>query len=315
MLAVHVPTAGQAPVLADLPVPEVGEGTVLIRVKAAGLNALDNAIAAGAMSEMIPHEYPLTLGRDAAGIVEAVGAGVHDVAVGDRVVGHVLLRPPLRHGALAEFALLPAEAVVPIPDGLDFATAAALPLAGAAAHAAVEGTEAVAGQVVLVNGATGGVGGYVVQLLAARGVTVIATGTAADVDRLTAQGASTVVDYTNGSVAEQVTNIHPAGVDALVELVAQNAESSPLSAVKRGGRVSTTTGHPDEATLVRAGVTGGTVMASPVGDVIRSLAAATAEGELVVDVNTLLSLEEALDGLATIAAGTARGKIVVTIGA
>src|SRR3954464_1629030 len=96
MLALHVPTAGEQPTLSDIPVPEVGEGTVLVRVRAAGLNAFDNAVARGMLAGMLPHEYPLVLGRDAAGVVEAVGAGVDHVSIGDEVVGHVLMAPARR---------------------------------------------------------------------------------------------------------------------------------------------------------------------------------------------------------------------------
>ena len=108
MRAVHVPAAGEQPQLGELPQPTVTEGTVLIRVKAAGLNPIDNAIAAGMFAGNLPHEYPLVLGRDAAGVVEAVGAGVDHVAVGDEVIGHVLLAPPISAGTLAEYAVLPA---------------------------------------------------------------------------------------------------------------------------------------------------------------------------------------------------------------
>lgn len=249
MRAVHVPEANQPAVLADLPAPDVSNDTVLVRVRAAGLNAIDNVIAAGGMAEMVPHEYPLTLGRDAAGVVEAVGTAVDHVGVGDRVVGHMLMSAPLRQGTLADLALLPAAAVVRLPDEVDFTTAAALPLAGAAAHAVVEAVKPLPGQVVLVNGATGGVGGFVVQLLASCGATVIATGTPADADRLRAQGAAEVVDYTAGPIATQVGELHPGGVDALVELVAQTPQQSPLEAVRESGTVITSTGQPDADTL------------------------------------------------------------------
>jgi NADPH:quinone reductase-like Zn-dependent oxidoreductase len=118
MRALHVPEADRQPVLDELPTPSVADGTVLVRVKAAGLNPVDNAIAAGMMAEMIPHEYPLVLGRDAAGVVQAVGDGVDHVEVGDEVLGHVLLAPPVRAGTLAEYALLPAAAVSKLPAGL-----------------------------------------------------------------------------------------------------------------------------------------------------------------------------------------------------
>lgn len=312
MRALNVPSPGDQPIISDLPTPGIAADTVLVRVKAAGLNALDNAVAAGALAEMIPHEYPLVLGRDAAGVVEAVGEGVDNLSVGDHVVGHLPVSPVLREGALAEFALLPAATVTVIPEGIHFTTAAALPLAGAAAHAAVEAVEAAQGETVLVNGATGGVGGYVVQLLADQAVTVVATGTADDVKRLTARGATHVVDYSTGDVAEQVKELIPGGVDALVELVAYDASASPLAAVKQGGRVASSTGQPDAEALKTAGLQGTTIMANPASEVIGSLLTACTKNRLTVDVTTTLPLEEALDGLHTIAAGTARGKIVVT---
>src|SRR4051795_12522674 len=141
MRALHVPAAGEQPTLSDIPVPEVAEGTVLVQVKAAGLNAFDNSVAAGMLTGMLPHEYPLVLGRDGAGVVEAVGAGVDHVSVGDEVVGHVLMAAPMRQGTLAELALLPAAAVTAKPAGVDFVPAAAIPLAGAAAVAAVDAVD------------------------------------------------------------------------------------------------------------------------------------------------------------------------------
>ncbi|WP_045877013.1 NADP-dependent oxidoreductase [Pseudofrankia sp. DC12] len=315
MRALNVPAAGEQPRLSDLPVPEATEDTVLVRVKAAGLNALDNALAAGVMAEMLPHLYPLVLGRDAAGIVEAVGAGVDHVAVGDEVIGHMLLAPPIQAGTLAEYALLPAAAVTRKPAGLSFTTAAALPLAAAAAKAAVDAVEPEQGQTVLVVGAGGGVGSYAVQLLAASGVTVVATGTAADAGRLITLGAATVVDYTAGPIAEQVHAAYPDGVDALIDLVAYTAEGAPLGAVRKGGKVASTLGAAaDEQALAAGGLTGTSVMAAPLREVVAELAERAAAGTLKVDVTTVLPLEKATDGLATLASGTARGKIVVEIG-
>src|SRR5260370_28955007 len=106
------------------------------------------------LPQIMQQEYPLVLGRDAAGIVEAVGTGVDHVQVGGALVGHALLTPPVKAGALAEYVTLPAATVVRKPDGLDFVAAAALPLAGAAA-AAVRAIDRQGGHVVLVNGASG----------------------------------------------------------------------------------------------------------------------------------------------------------------
>lgn len=314
MRALHVPAAGIRPQVSEVPTPEVTEGTVLIRVRAAGLNAIDNGIAAGMLTGMLPHEYPVVLGRDAAGVVEAVGAEVDHVAVGAEVFGHVLLAPPIHVGTVAEYALLPAATVVAKPAGLDFVTAAAIPLAGSAAVAAVDAIAPRPGQTVLVNGASGGVGSYVVQMLVARGATVVATGTADDAGRLAGLGATTVVDYRKGSVVEQVRAVYPDGVDALVELTALGSAASPLGAVRQGGTVAATTMAADERALAGAGLTGGPVMAGPVREVTAPLAAQVAAGTLKADVTTVLPLDQAAEGLATIAGGQARGKIVIRVG-
>ena len=314
MRALHVPAAGAQPQLGEIPTPSATPGTVLVRVKAAGLNPVDNGIASGMMSEMIPHEYPLVLGRDAAGVVEAVGEGVEGISEGDEVLGHVLLAPPVQAGTLAEYAVLPAAAVAPKPQGLDFVTAAALPLAGAAASQSVDAVDPQSGQTVLVNGAGGGVGSFALQLLAARGVTVIATGSPDSTDRLRELGASTVIDRTAGPVVEQVRAAHPDGVDALVNLApGYNPAEVPVGAVRRGGKMASLTAMPDEETLASAEVTGTQIMAAAVREVVAPLAEQAAAGKLKVTVDSVVPLEQAAEALGTIAAGKANGKIVVDL--
>ena len=314
MRALHVPTAGAQPQLGELPTPSASEGTVLVRVKAAGLNPVDNGIASGMMSEMIPHEYPLVLGRDAAGVVEAVGEGVEGISQGDEVFGHVLLAPPIQAGTLAEYVVLPAAAVAPKPQGLDFVSAAAIPLSGAAAAQSIDAIDPQAGQTVLVNGAGGGVGSFALQLLAARGLTVIATATPDSAQRLRELGATTIIDRTAGSVVDQVRAAHPDGVDALINLTpGYNPQEVPIGAVRRGGKMASTSAMPDEETLAAAGVTGSQVIATAVREVIGPLAEQAAAGELKVHVSSVVPLEQAADALGTIAAGKANGKIVVDL--
>jgi NADPH:quinone reductase-like Zn-dependent oxidoreductase len=311
--ALHVPAPGEQPTLSDLPVPVPGAGEVLVRVKAAALNPVDNAIAAGMVAEMMPHQYPVVLGRDAAGVVESVGEGVDHVQTGDEVLGHVMFVPPIQAGTLAEYAVLSGESVVAKPAEIDFVTAAAIPLAGGAAVALADAIDPQPGQTVLVNGASGGVGAVVVQLLAAREAIVIATGRHDDTERLRSLGAELVIDYSTGSVADQVRATYPDGVDALVNLAGFTAEDVPLDAVRTGGKVATTTGAPDEPTWTAAGLTGTAVMAAPTREVTAPLAEQAAAGSLHIDVPTVLPLEQAADGLANLASGGSHGKIVITI--
>jgi NADPH:quinone reductase-like Zn-dependent oxidoreductase len=314
MRALHVPAVGERPQLSDLPVPEPGEGQVLIRVMAAALNGIDNGIADGMMAEMIEHAYPLVLGRDAAGVVEEAGPGIEEIFVGDEVFGHALLTPPVQAGTLAEYALLPAAGTAPKPSGLDRLTAAALPLAGAAATAAVDAVDPQPGRVVLVVGAADPAGSFAIQMLAARGATVLATGTAADTGRLKSLGAATVVDDTIAPVADEIRAAYPDGIDALIDLVACAPNDLPLAAVRRGGTVASSLRAASDQALAAAGLTGSNIMVMPTREVISSLADLVMAGTLKVDVTDVLPLDRAADGLAALASGEARGTIAVQVG-
>ncbi|MGL5853071.1 MAG: zinc-binding dehydrogenase, partial [Phycicoccus sp.] len=262
---------------------------------------------------MFEHRYPLVLGRDVSGVVDAVGEGVDGVSVGEEVLAHVLFEPPFHAGTLAEYAVVSARTVTPKPAELDHLTAAALPLAGGAARMVVDAVSPRPGQVVLVNGASGGVGRYTVQLLAQAGATVVATATADDAARLRELGATEVVDFTAGPVADQVRAAHPDGVDALINLAGYTLDEVPLDAVAAEGVVCTTTQVPDDETLAARGLTGGGIIASPTREVIAPLADEAARGELQVDVQHVIALHEAAAALDELAAGKARGKVVVDL--
>lgn len=313
MKALHVPESGQPAIFGDIALPTPGAGDVLLRVLAVGLNPFDNHIAAGMLEQIIEHRFPLVLGRDASGVVEAVGDGVEDIAVGDEVLAHIPFVPPFEAGTIAEFAIVPATGVTAKPDRLGFVQAAALPLAGGAALELVEAIHPLPGQVVLVNGASGGVGRIAVQLLAQREVTVVATASPSSADRVRELGATHIIDYTLGDVGEQVRALYPDGVDALINLNGWTLDQVPVDAVRAGGAVRTVTQVPDDATLVSRELTGGQVMASPTRKDLALLAEQVAAGTLHVDISRVLSLADAQEGLDDIEAGRAHGKIVIDL--
>ena len=150
----------------DIEQPDPGAGEVRVRVAATSFNSVDGNIRAGFMQGPIPVVLPHTPGLDVAGTVDALGAGVTQFEVGDRVVGFL---PMVADGASAEYVLAPAEVLASAPSSIPLIDAAALPLVGLTAWQAVfEHAQLVAGQRVLVNGASGAVGDYVVQLAKAR---------------------------------------------------------------------------------------------------------------------------------------------------
>ena len=161
----------------DLPTPAPADNQVLVRVHASSANPVDNSIAAGMLAQMgVEYEYPVTLGRDYAGVVEHVGRAVSAFKAGDQVFGFLLhANPTARDGAWAELITVTEElSIAPVPDGVDLATAGAAPLAGITAVTAVDALDLSEGDVLLVAGATGGVGSLAVQLAAKAGATIVA---------------------------------------------------------------------------------------------------------------------------------------------
>jgi NADPH:quinone reductase-like Zn-dependent oxidoreductase len=156
--------------IVDLPDPHPGPGQVRIVVRAAGISGTDSKLRSGALS--FGAGLPQTTANDVAGVVDEVGEGVTDVAVGDRVYGIA------DTGAAAELALLTFRAI--IPPSLGFADAAGLPAALETATRALDQLGVTSGTTLFVNGASGGVGSAVVQLAAARGARVIGAASAAN---------------------------------------------------------------------------------------------------------------------------------------
>lgn len=236
----------------DIERPDPGAGEVRVRVAATSFNPVDANIRAGLMQGPIPVVLPHTPGRDVAGTVDALGADVTQFEVGDRVVGFL---PMLADGASADYALAPAEILTAAPTSIPLIDAAALPVVGLTAWQAVfEHARLVAGQRVLVNGASGAVGDYVVQLSAAAGAHVIATATERNIDKVTTAGADEVIDYTTADVISSVTE----PVDVLFNFAPIDPDTfqAMVGIVRPGGVVvSTTVWMPapgDEARSVRA---------------------------------------------------------------
>jgi NADPH:quinone reductase-like Zn-dependent oxidoreductase len=193
--------------IVDLPDPHPGPGQVRVAVHAAGINATEWKLRTGEMS--FGAGLPQTTGRDVAGVVDELGDGVTDVAVGDRVFG------VSDDGAgAAELALLTFRAA--IPPSLGFVDAAGLPVALETATRALDQLGVVPGGTLLVHGAAGGIGSTAVQLAVARGARVIGAAGAANQGYLSLLGAEPVT-YGEGMV-EQVSALAPGGVDVALDV-------------------------------------------------------------------------------------------------
>jgi NADPH:quinone reductase-like Zn-dependent oxidoreductase len=231
----------------ELPIPRPGRGQFQVRVRATALNPGELRMLGGGLREMAPLSFPHVSGGDFAGRVTEVGAGVTRFHVGDEVFGLGLPRtvrglaaqvaspPSLTTGTLAEYAVFEADTpgVTIRPSGLSAAHAAALPTVGLTALPLIRALEHRRGDVVLVIGATGGVGSVLVPMLAAAGVHVIATASAGDDEHVGNLGARETVDHRACDTADEVARRYPKGVDAVVNLALPGEDLADLARLVR----------------------------------------------------------------------------------
>ncbi|QIS16368.1 NADP-dependent oxidoreductase [Nocardia arthritidis] len=311
MRAIVVRRFGATPELADMPLPEPGPGQVRVQVEAAGVNPFDQRMATGFLDGKLPHDFPMILGVDGAGTIASVGPGVTEFGVGDRVVGKFLY-PPVGHGSFAEYAVAPEHGtLVPIPDGVSTVAAAALPTAGMTAQDIVDAAKIQPGQLVLIIGATGGVGSFLVQLANIAGAHVIATARGPAADQVTRLGAAETIDYTSGPVTEQIRALHPDGVDVLFDLVSPPEALAELTTlVHDGGVVYSTIWSADEDALRGRGIRGGNIESKGGAPELARLLVRVADGDVVVPVDRTVPMAEAASA---IGATGARGKTVLAI--
>ncbi len=214
-------------VIADRPAPSPKSGEVLVRVKAAGINPVDGSVRAGYYPLL--GEPPFTLGWDISGTVEAIGADVAGLKVGDAVFG--MPRFPKQAAAYAEFAVTPADEIALKPQGIDHNHAGALPLAGLTAwQGLVRHGGLKSGQRVLIHAAAGGVGHLAVQIAKARGAYVIATASPEKLDFVRSLGADEVIDYTKGDFTAEVRDL-----DLVVDPMGGDHAEKSLAVLKDGG--------------------------------------------------------------------------------
>lgn len=289
----------------DLPTPAVDPNEVLVRVHASSVNPADAAIAAGMLKGMAEYEFPVTLGRDFAGVVEVVGSSVSRYQAGDEVYGFLVHANPTVHdGSWADYVVVPEDiSVVRKPDRVDFVTAGAAPLAALTALAALDALELSEGATVLVVGASGGVGSFFVQLAAAAGANLIAPALPEDREYLRGLGATEVIDR-DADVAAHVREHYPDGVDALLDLVSRTPDASVL---KQGGRLASPLGAAGEG----PGRTN--LMASPTTPNLEQLAQLLDAGTLRVPIQHTYPLEQTGTALEALASTHTQGKFAITI--
>ncbi len=298
----------------DPPLPSSGQ--VLVRIEAAGVNPVEAYLRSGQYSELPP--LPYTPGSDAGGVVVAVGDGVDELVEGQRVYTSGSLT-----GTYAATAVAPATQVHPLPDGVSFAQGAALGVPYATAYRALlQRGGARRGELVLVHGASGGVGLAAVQLAAAAGIAVHGTAGSPEGRRLVAgQGAAEVVDHGEpGHEARLAELTGGRGYDLIVELLANVNLGVDLGLLAKDGRVVVVGSRgpveirPRELMNREADIRGMRLPNVPPAELAAihaALFSGLKRGDLRPVIARELPLEQAGEAHRLLAAGHVNGKIVL----
>jgi NADPH:quinone reductase-like Zn-dependent oxidoreductase len=312
MRAFAVRNFGELPSVHDLPMPPA-DGAVLVRVRFAGVNPLDNNLLGRLTASST---YPFVVGIDVAGVVESVPAEAPGLAAGDRVFGMART-----HGSYAEYtAVAPGARMEPlarIPDGVADDQAAALPTPAVTALRTVDLLQVAAGQNVVVMGATGGVGGYAVQMARFRGAHVIATvrGDAEEARRL---GAEEVYDSQAVDAVTALRADHPDGVDGVLDLVSgPDAIRRDAEIIRPGGRLVSTIFAADEGWFAERHITArnhassNNPLISPQG--LATVAQMLADGTITARIRSTVDLDAAGQVLDKLQQGGLGGKAVIRL--
>lgn len=256
--------------VADIEKSAPGQGQVLVRVRAAGVNGIDWKVREGLVRNAFPLPLPIVLGAEMAGVIDAVGLGASRFRVGDRVMGAMG-----GLGAYAEFVTVSEASLSPTPDALDDLQAAAMPVAAVAAWNSLHHAGPIfTGQRVLIHGAAGGLGAYAVQYAKREGAEVFATAGTADLDYVRSLGADFVIDYQAQRFENLVRNI-----DLVLDYVGGDVLDRSWQVLAQGGAIIGTS-SPDILARTPANRRGFFFMNKPDPQLLEKLAREVASGTL-----------------------------------
>jgi NADPH:quinone reductase-like Zn-dependent oxidoreductase len=285
----------------ELPDPKVPPASVLIEVRAAGVNPVDWKLVGGHLDPVMPTQFPVTPGWDVAGVVVGLGFDTPEFSIGDEVVAYAR-KDVLGGGTFAEKVAVPVRAVARKPKSLSWEQAGGLPLAGGTALRTLESLGDLEGRTVLIHGASGGVGSFAVQIAKAAGARVIGTASETNHEYLRGLGAEPVT-YGDGLV-ERVLDAAGGKVDGVADFVGGVLDDT-LAVLTEGGP------HASVADPSVAEHGGRYIWVRPDGSETARLGLLVDEGKLTVDVAGTYGLDDVPQAFKDSATGHVRGKLVI----
>ena len=230
----------------DIPVPEISENEVLVKIKTAGVNPLDNMIVHGEVKLIVPYTFPLVMGNEFVGVIEKTGSAVTKFKTGERVYGRMPLK---RIGAFAEYASIDQSAIAKVPEYLSDEEAACVPLTALTALQAFELLHPKAGETVFISGGTGSLGAMAIPVAKSFGLTVLTNGNGASEERVKKLGADRFIDYKKEDYAKVLSD-----VDYVLDTLGDRELPKEFGILKKGGSLVTLRGLPNGEFAKRSGM-------------------------------------------------------------
>jgi NADPH:quinone reductase-like Zn-dependent oxidoreductase len=285
----------------EIPLPEIGPGYVLAKVRYAGLNPIDWKIREGYMKNFRPVSFPLTLGQDFAGEIVADGGDSGRFQTGERVFG-------FGDGTYAEFTAAAITGIAAIPGKMEFPVAAALPTSGLTALQAIRDyVQPKPGTRILIHGAAGAIGSFATQIAKRWGAQVIGTASGEDIVYLRSLGHVQVVDYKQ----ERFESVGQ--VDAVLDLVGGETATRSFAVVKKGGVMVSTVGAANAELAARAGIRGVNMVSKGNAGDLSEIAGLVERGDVKPRMGEVFRLEQAREAQDTSQQGRAMGKILLKV--
>jgi NADPH:quinone reductase-like Zn-dependent oxidoreductase len=293
--------------VSNLEVPELKEGEILVRIKAAGVNPVDTVITRGYYKDMMPHSFPLVPGWDFAGVIEERGHAARRFEVGDEVYAYAR-RPEVKWGTFAEYIVIPESYVARRPQNISMEAAAGIPLAGLTAYQALyQYGQLSEGQKLLILGASGGVGSFAIQLARQRGAEVIGVASSKNHEYMKSLGADHTIDYNDGDVGEAVKQLFPEGVDLIFDCTSGETLKQSAKSLKKSGKLVSILNQGEEFKDIDFQF----VFVEPNSLQLEHFRELVEEEKVKVEVSSVYSLDEVVAALEQISSLHTTGKIVI----
>lgn len=288
--------------------PAIHENQVLVEIHATSINPIDWKLREGYLKEMLPWEFPIILGWDAAGVIAEVGANVKHFSVGDRVFA----RPATtRQGTYAEFVPVEEELLAHMPEAMSFEEGAAIPLTGLTAYQClVDFAELKKGDKVLIHAGAGGVGSMAIQIANSIGAYVATTASDKNDELVKSLGANRVINYREEDFSELLEDF-----DAVLDTMGGEILDKSFKVLKKGGKLISIAGQPSSEKAEQHEVKASDYWLEPSGEQLQKLANLYVSGELKPEIGHIFEFTEQglKDAHELSESHHARGKIVIKV--